>query len=98
MASGRSRTARGSFLGTGAVYEVEKVGFKPQKVELINVDDAAHATHIEGMGDASMLKQKAGTTTLETTNGITLTDSGFTIGADADLNVADERTFYVCHE
>lgn len=98
MASGRSRTVVGSFIGTGSSYTVSKVGFKPQSVELFNQDDPAFGRHIEGMADASVAKQKGASSSFATSNGVTLTSTGFTVGADTDLNVDGERTWFVCHE
>lgn len=97
MASGRSRTIVGSFIGTGAVLSVSKIGFKPRSLRLFNQDDPAIAEHIEGMADGVAATQKAGTTGAAVT-GLTLTNTGFTIGADANFNVDSERTWYVAHE
>ena len=97
MASGRSRTVVGSFIGTGASLTISKVGFKPRSLDLFNQDDPAIGKHVEGMPTGVGMKQKGGTTGAAIT-GIVLTDTGFTIGADTDLNVDSERTWFVAHE
>jgi len=98
MASGRSRTVVGSFIGTGVLITISKVGFKPRSVRLFNQDDAVFAEHIEGMAAASCAKQKAGTSSFVTTQAVTLTSTGFTVGTDTDLNVDSERTWFVAAE
>lgn len=95
MASG-TRIATGFYVGTGSPLTVTtKIGFKPRQVEVWNISaDPAYGMHAEGMDDDSVYKQKGGTTSVASSDGITLTDDGFTIGADTDLNVADEQVFY----
>ena len=98
MASGRSRTVVGSFIGTGVSLTISKVGFTPRSLRLFNQDDPAFGDYVEGMAADSVAKQKAGTSSFATSNGITLTATGFTIGTDTDLNVDGERTWYTAHE
>jgi hypothetical protein len=94
----RTRTVVGSFIGTGVALTIAKVGFKPRALRLFNQDDPAFGEHIEGMADASVAKQVDGTSSFATTNGVTLTDTGFTIGTDTDLNVDSERTWFVAQQ
>lgn len=99
MSSGVSRTMSGSVLGTGADLDVKTVGFRPRKVELMNETGLALATWTSSMKDGEMLKRvTAGTMSKVTTTGITPLAAGFRIGADADMNVADELVHWVCHE
>lgn len=85
----------GAYRGTGSELEIEKVGFRPAVVELVNVDDASIMKHMEGMDDASFVLQKAGSTSVVTTEGVTLTDKGFTVGTNADLNTSGELVRFV---
>jgi hypothetical protein len=103
MSSGVSRVKVGSYIGTGAALNIdkEKVGFKPQKVEIHRVDTAIDkAEHIDGMADASMFLTtgSTGVRTLVTTEGITLKSDGFTLGTDATVNNAADRYRYVAWE
>lgn len=92
--SGGTRVHHGSFIGTGADLEIKTVGFRPKRVEIINQTGLVTAVWTETMADDSMAKRvTAGDMTFVTTNGITPLSAGFAIGADADVNVADER----CH-
>jgi len=96
MGSGRSREVTGAFTGTGADIEIRKVGFRPNRVKLINVDGLATAEWIKGMADDSALKEiTAGTKSLIDTNGITPLSDGFALGADTDLNVDGEVVYFV---
>ena len=78
--------------GTGAALSFT-CGFKPKYVKVINVAAGGLCTleHVDTMAAASGFKGiTAGTKTFITSNGITLTDTGFTLGADADVNVNGE--------
>jgi hypothetical protein len=99
MGSPASRTIHGFFVGTGATLTIEtKIGFRPRRVDLFNISaDPAMAVHYEGMPAASVYKQKGGTTSLTSSLGITLTDTGFTLGADTDLNVDGEQVAYTVY-
>lgn len=99
MASGGTRIKNGSVVGTGATLNVRSVGFRPSKVELINIDDSDKLTWTDKMADAAGHKQvAAGTSTFITTLGITPLSDGFAIGADTDLNVAGEQILWTAHE
>lgn len=99
MSSGVNRSVAGSFNGTGAEVSVRWVGFRPKKVELFNIDGLCKGEWVEGMADASVVKQvTAGTMTVPTTGGVTPLSDGFTLGTDTDLNVADELVRFVAYE
>lgn len=98
MGSGVSREQRGVFLGTGAALDIE-VGFRPRHVHLINLSSADEAKWAEYMDDGSMHKRlAAGSATVVSSNGVTPTDSGFTLGPDSDMNVSGEKVLYICVE
>lgn len=94
MASGQ-KTWTGAYVGTGSALSITKIGWKPRYVECFNSADASVMKHFEGMPAASCAKQKAGTTSYVTSNGITLTDFGFDVGTDADLNTAGETVYFL---
>jgi hypothetical protein len=51
------------------------------------------------MADGEALKTiTAGTISKVTTNGVTPLSDGFSLGADTDLNVADELIHWIAHE
>ena len=95
---GQLRT--GTVTGTGAAINVP-LGFAPAHIKVFNPNDAgavdATMEWVKGMADASGFKGTATGCALVATNGITpydgvaaTTPAGFTIGADADLNVTAE--------
>lgn len=99
MSSGVSRVMTGSVLGTGADLDVRTVGFRPSVVMLINQDSSDKLTWTEKMADAAGHKQvAAGTSTFITADGITPLSDGFRLGADADLNAADELVHWIAFE
>jgi len=99
MASGAARRVTGAKTGTGSAFDIKDVGFRPREIHLINVTSGDEAWWFEGMADASMYKRvAAGTGALVVTNGITPLQSGFTFGADTDMNVAAELVRYSVSE
>lgn len=70
-------------------YAEFDVGFKPKKVNFVNITDRVSGQFFEGMADNSCLKHAAaGTGTLEVTGGnggITLTENGFRVSQNATL-------------
>jgi hypothetical protein len=95
----RSRPATGKITGTGAVLAVT-IGFKPCFIQIYNETQLSQAAWVEGMADDSALAvddSGADTTNLEakSADGITPTSIGFSLGADADLNTADDVIYYV---
>lgn len=99
MGSGVSKTRTGSFIGTGSVVEVRGVEFRPRVVRLFNVTDPTQAEWVEGMADDTMMKlTDAPALTYASSDGVTPRSDGFDVGADADINAADEVVHWVAHE
>jgi len=101
MASGGSRCKTGIVTGTGSDMSVEGVGFRPRRVQLINIDGNSRADWGEQMPDDAMAKivdSGAGATDLSyvTTDGVTPSHDGFDLGADTDLNVSGEQVMWTC--
>jgi len=94
MASGVQRFV-GAYNGTGSALSIAKIGWKPSYVRIFNTDDASFMEHFEGMPDASCAKQKNASSSFVTVNAITLTDDGFDVGTDADLNTAGETLHFL---
>lgn len=88
-----SNMATGRILDTGTVAAfVVTCGFKPRYVRVLNNTSGDQEEWIEGMAAASAMKKvAAGTTSLITSNGITVSEHGFTIGLDTDINVTSEQ-------
>jgi len=88
----------GSVVGTGAPIEVA-CPFDPAAVLLVNVTDPTFGLYLPSMAAASVMKlTDAPALTVPVADGITLGAKAarkFTIGADADLNVAAEVIHYV---
>ena len=76
--------AIGTYTGTGSAVSVT-CGFKPVRVVVINETDGdSKWEHIRGMADASALQDVNHDTAQKsfiTSNGITLSNSGFTAGS-----------------
>lgn len=97
MGSGTARTASGAFTGTGAANTIV-VGFRPRYIHLMNASDPDQAIHWKLMPDASCIQSDAGTVTFETTNGITITVTGFTLAAANVCNVSTEQIYWFATE
>ena len=71
--------------------EAVVLGFKPSYVKVQNVTTILQEEHFDGMADASALLTtgSTGAVTLPTTNGITLSDSGFSIGTGVQGSASD---------
>jgi hypothetical protein len=85
--------------GTAAAFTIT-TGFKPRYVKILNIDGLCLEEWTEGMADASALKtvdSGAGTTDIVkiTSNGITVSSSGFTVGLDTDINVTSEQLSWI---
>lgn len=93
------RIATGRYLDTGTVaaYDFTTLGFTPKYVRVINNTSGDSLEWFEGMADASARKQvAAGTVTAITTLGITpITNKGFTLGLDTDVNVTSEQVSWI---
>lgn len=103
MGSGVSRVIVGSVNGTGSAINVDTIGFTPSYVRLLNVTGNCQGEWHEDMADAEMQKvvdSGSGTTdiSLVTSGGVTPRDTGFQIGTDTDVNVADEIIRYIAME
>jgi len=78
--------AYGKVDSTGSAISVI-TGFKPSVVFLYNTGGLVKAEWFNGMGDGKALKQvTAGTISFISSNGITPSENGFSIGADSDIN------------
>jgi len=99
MASGDSIFS-GSFLGTGALVNVQTCPFKPDKVEIYNEDGLCKGVWQKSMADGDVLKTITdGTISMVNDDGITPLDGGgFSLGADTDLNVDGEKVHFTCHQ
>lgn len=103
MGSGITRNISGSYEGTGAAQNIylDKVGFKPKRVTIYRIDTAQDlAEHVEGMADASFLKTAGatGVRSLVTTQGVTLSSTGFSVGTDASINNSGDTYRYFAEE
>lgn len=68
------------------------VGFKPTYVKVVNETDRIEMEWYEGMADAEGLIRVAnGTGTLVTTNGITPTADGFTLGLETTVYITNKQ-------
>ena len=92
-----SNVAVGSYLTSStAAAIVITTGFKPRFVEVCNETSGDSYKWYEGMADAEAIKRvAAGTTSIITTLGITVSSSGFTIGLDEDVNVINEQLSWI---
>jgi len=91
-----SQVATGRYLDTGTVaaYTFSDLGFKPRyvKIQNLNASGLVSLEWYEGMADDSAVKTGAdGAISVITSLGITVTDRGFTMGLDTDLNVTSEQ-------
>jgi hypothetical protein len=87
----RIATARYLDTGTVAAYTFD-VGFTPKYVRFSNVTSRDMLEWFEGMAAASAVKTvAAGTRTLITSNGITVSGTEVTLGLDTDVNVSSEQ-------
>lgn len=100
----KGHVARGTVEGTGAALNIQ-CGFTPAHVRVLNVDGLATMEWTSDFADGTALKTvTAGTMSLAGSNGITPyagtaggDSAGFTIGADADVNVSAETINWVAY-
>jgi hypothetical protein len=100
----KGHIASGTVEGTGSAINVE-LGFTPTYVKVVNFDDPGMLEWWSGMGAAAGVKlNDTPALTKVTSNGITAydgtqgaTSQGFTIGADADINVGSETLFWIAY-
>lgn len=93
-----SNVAVGRYKDTGSVAAFTiTTGFKPRWVRIIN--EAASSSSFEwyeGMADDSAIKRAvAGDLTVVTSNGITVSERGFTVGLDTDVVVTSEQLDWI---
>jgi len=89
-----------------AVAKFFNCGFRPKYIKVFNITGNATLEHIDTMDAASGYKiltgidDTADTVSLHgqiTSDGITISDMGFTLGLDTDINVAAEVLHIVAH-
>ena len=100
MSSGVQLSKNGAVTGTGANLDVRTVGFRPRRVQLLNLGGLVTADWTDSMTEGRGLKRvTAGDMTqIAAGAGVTPLSDGFRIGTDADLNVAGEVIHWVAHE
>lgn len=101
MGSGVSRLVVGAVIGTGSAMNIDTVGFRPSLIRVVNAGATGLSRFewIEGMADAAAVKTVTnGTISVVSSDGITPRDKGFTLGADANVNIADEIVYFEAHE
>ena len=80
-------TWTGSYVGTGAALDVE-VGFKPKYLKFINATTGATAEYSDTMAADAVVTHDSGVDASATSGGVTLTDTGFSLGTNAVVNTA----------
>lgn len=88
----------GRFIDTGTVAATAfTCGFTPRYVKVVNVDSGDMFEWYEGMAAASACKTvgATGVRSKVTSNGITVSTSGFTLGLDTDVLVSSEQISWV---
>jgi hypothetical protein len=86
MASGGTHpTIVGSYVGTAAPKSIE-VGFKPKYIKFVNGGNGSTAEFMDTMDADSVVTHDSGTDALVTSEGVTLTDTGFDLGTNAVVN------------
>jgi hypothetical protein len=100
MSSSTGRLVTGTARGTGDVVTVNTVGFKPKRVELKNLEGKCLAIWQDTMPQDSAQKILTSDTnktdiSFVDSDAISTTTSGFSIGADTDINV-DGQIIHWC--
>lgn len=93
-----TRMATGMYIDTGteAAYTYSDLGFKPRYVKVVNLTSGDQEEWFEGMTAAHAHKRvAAGTAGPITSLGITVSDNGFTIGLDTDINKDSEQVHWL---
>ncbi len=101
MGSGAKSPAVGSVVGTGSAINIDTVGFRPRHIRVVNAGATGLSRFewFQGMADDSAVKTVTnGTVSVVTSDGITPRANGFTLGADANVNIADEIVHFEAHE
>lgn len=98
MSSGVRASASGSFVSNGSAKTISTPGWQPGKVE-VRCSGGDRGDWFASMPDGHVSKiTAAGAVSHATSNGITPTATGFTLGADADLNANGETVYWHCEE
>lgn len=93
--------AVGSYIESGTAVAVTiTTGFKPRYVKVVNQTGLCMAEWFEGMTAAHSVKtvdsgSDATNIVAVTSNGITVSATGFTIGVDTDINVSAEQMRWI---
>lgn len=96
MASGGTLPVRtGAYDGTGAALELYGVGFRPKYVKFVNQTTGAVAEWSDTMPDAAVVTHDSGTDAVDTAQGVTPADTGFSLGTNAVINNAGDRVHYL---
>ncbi len=98
MSSGVQVSKNGAVTGTGANLDIRVVGFRPRRVELVNLTGLVTAYWADTMADGTGIKRVTAGDMTAMVAGITPLSDGFRIGTDADLNVAGEIVHWTAHE
>lgn len=89
----------GRYLDTGTVAAFTiTLGYKPRYVRIQNLDGSGGVTveYFEGMDDDSAwLQAIEGDGSLITSDGITVSESGFTVGLNTDLVFTSEQLSWI---
>ena len=93
-------TKKVTVASTAVALNFDDVGFKPSYVRIMNVNNGATLEHVNGMAAASALLLKEGASDtyepgLVTSNAITLTDRGFTLGVETSVNIATHVLYVI---
>lgn len=92
-----TRVHVGSYLtdATAAAVAIT-CGFRPRYVKVFNETSGDQIEWNETMADAEGFKKvAAGASAMVTSNGITPSANGFTIGLDTDINVINEQMSFI---
>ena len=97
MASSANQKRFGTIYGTGALKNVDTVGFRPRSVRVQN-ENRIMLEWQDGMPDGHAFKTvAAGTRTLITSGGIIPRANGFSLGIDA-INGNGEKLYWDAQE
>jgi len=95
MASPAGAIRTGSYLGTGAAQTIGTVGFRPRYIKFLNKTTGAAAEWSDTMTDVHAVTHDSGTDASLTSQGVTPTSTGFTLGTNAVINGAAETIHWI---
>ena len=92
MSSGVYNKYNDSFTGAAAEVAITKVPFRPRSIKFWATGGVwgVKFEGLAGMADATYLSNTA------EDEGVTITDTGFTVDSGADVNVNGETVYYEC--